>query len=140
MSLQYPKEFAEKSTIKADPFVKRILGRMSPEIQKSFTENQLIALKSAMSGQKWEKHPLDIRGVLRFWRWSYYYVFIAGKETRALSRRQEQVTRKAYAVFIVGFFLFSTILGLVTLYLVKSALGINIMPVESLGLWEWLMG
>jgi hypothetical protein len=140
MSLQYPEEFAKKSTIKADPFIKRILGRMSSENKDSFTENQLIAIKLALSGQKWEKHPLDIRGTLSFWRWSYYYVFIAGKETRALSRRQEQVTRTAYAFFILGFFVFSTLLGLVILYLIKSALGINILPGESLGFWGWLKG
>lgn len=140
MSLQYPDEFAKKSTIRTDPFIKRILGRMSSENRDSFTEDQLISLKSVLSGQKWEKHPLDIRGVLRFWRWSYYYVFIAGKETRALSRRQEQVTRTAYAFFIFGFFVFSTLLGLVTLYLIKSALGINIMSGESLGFWGWLKG
>ena len=140
MSLQYPEEFAKKSAIKADPFVKRILGRMSSENRDSFTEDQLVALKSALSGQKWEKHPLDIRGVLRFWRWSYYYVLIGGKETRALTRRQEQVTRTAYAFFILGFFVFSTLLGVVTLYLLKSALGINIIPETTLGFWGWLSG
>lgn len=140
MSLEYPEEFANKSTIKTDPFIKRILDRMPFEKRDSFTEDQLIALKMVLSSQKWGRHPLDIRGGISFWRWSYYYVLIGGKETRALTRRQEQVTRKAYAFFILGFFVFSTILGLVTLYLLKSALGINILPETSLGFWGWLTG
>ena len=36
--------------------------------------------------------------------------------------------------------MFSTLLGLLILYLVKSALGIDLVPGFSLGTWGWFKG
>ena len=46
----------------------------------------------------------------------------------------------AKAGAITLFLLFSLLLGLVMLYILKSALGINLLPNHSLGLWDWLKG
>ncbi|HBB24465.1 MAG TPA: 3-phosphoshikimate 1-carboxyvinyltransferase, partial [Pseudomonas sp.] len=43
----------------------------------------------------------------------------------------------AKAALATLFLLFSALVGLVILYLLKSALGINLFPDFSLGLWDW---
>ncbi len=140
MPFRYPEQnFAKYASVRTDPFIKNLLDRISLDNRDSFTDDQLLSLKLALSGRKWGQHALDIRGVLRFWRWRYYYVFIGGRETRTLSRREKRMTRTAYALFVLSFFSFSTLLGLATLYILKSAMGVNLMPEYSLGLWGWLM-
>ncbi len=140
MPFRYPEQnFAKYASVRADPLIKNLLGRISSENRDSFTDDQLLSLKLALSGRKWGQHTLDVRGVVRFWRWRYYYVLIGGRETRTLSRREKRMTRTAYALFVLSFFTFSTLLGLATLYILKSAMGVNLIPEYSLGLWGWLM-
>lgn len=125
------------SSIKFDPFVAGLLERLPKENKDSFTDEQLLSLKIALSGRRWGHHAFDIRGVLGFWNWRYYYVFIGGRERRELSRRHLKVARTTKALTLLVFLSFSTILGLLGLYLAKSAFGINILQGYSLGIWSW---
>ena len=125
------------SRIRLDPFVAGLLERLPKESKDSFTDEQLLSLKVALSGRRWGHHTFDIRGVLGFWRWHYYYVLIGGRERRELSRRQLKVARTTKALALLIFLSFSTILGLHALYLIKSALGIDIFHGFSLGIWSW---
>nr|WP_232349049.1 3-phosphoshikimate 1-carboxyvinyltransferase [Neptunomonas qingdaonensis] len=106
-------------------------------MKESFTQEQLAALKIAFGARKWGQHPVDLRGTLKFWRWRYYFVFLAGRNKRDLSRREQDLSRIATAFAVASFLLFATIVGLIVLYLIKSALGIDIFPNYSLGLWGW---
>ena len=137
-------EFAipEKSTpsIRQDPFVKGLLERLPGDCRGSFSDDQLLGLKVALAGRQWGRHAVDRRGSLGLWRWRYYYVFVCGRERRSLSRRQEELARMAQAVTLGSFLLICTLVGLCVLYLVKSALGIDLIPGYSLGLWDWFKG
>ncbi|MEW7980125.1 MAG: hypothetical protein AB2813_10085 [Candidatus Sedimenticola endophacoides] len=66
----------------------------------------------------------------------YYGVFLLGRNRRSLSRREAELARGVKAVILLGVLTFSTLMGLLVLYLLKSALGINLLPDHSLGLWE----
>jgi len=123
--------------IRQDPFIEGMLSRMSKDVSGAFSDEQLLALKMALSGRKWGTHVVDIRRSIGFWRWSYYLVFVAGKERRAITDRQQRALRFTTAVFITIFLFFSTLMGLVIVYIIKSSLGINIIPGYSLGLWDW---
>lgn len=46
----------------------------------------------------------------------------------------------ARAVFLFGLMLFSCLFLLMVLYLAKSAMGINLFPDFSLGIWQWFKG
>jgi len=83
------------------------------------------------------KHTLDVRWQLSFWRWTFYFVFMFGQDRRGLTRSQVAAKRWAIAIAIFLFILISTLFGLLVLYLVKSAMGINIFPHFSLGIWSW---
>ncbi|HIJ79483.1 MAG: hypothetical protein OEY01_11535 [Desulfobulbaceae bacterium] len=130
----------QRNSIRQDPFVKGLMARLPEAERDSFSDNQLLALKVAMGARQWGRHIFDQRGTIGFWRWRYYYVFIGGRERRELSRRQKEMARQAQVIFLALFFTFSTLLGLLILYLIKSALGINLIPGFSLGIWGWFKG
>ena len=130
------------STIRLDPFINDLLERIPTKYQDSFSDEQLISLKVALSGRKWGKHGFDIRGIFGIWNWRYYYVIVGGREKRLLTRREKQLARVVNTIFLISFFAFSTFLGLVFIYLLDSALGINLFSDSYLGYgestWRWL--
>lgn len=98
---------------------------------------QLFELKTAMGANRGRRHPVDLRGNIGFWCWSFYYIFLAGRERRDLSRREIRMAKFAKLIFWGSFLCFSTLLGLLVLYLIKSAFGIDLIPDHSLGIWGW---
>lgn len=64
-------------------------------------------------------------------------MILFGRERRRLPRRIERVMRWTEAVFLGGLVTVATLFGLLVLYLVKSALGIDLIPGYSLGIWSW---
>ncbi|MDO9043643.1 MAG: hypothetical protein Q7U64_15095 [Desulfocapsaceae bacterium] len=125
------------NTIRHDPFVKGLLTRLPEAERGSFSDNQLVALKVALGARHWGKHAFDLRNTIGLWHWRYYYVIIGGRERRQLSSRQREMATLAQALFLAVVLLFSSLLGLLVLYLVKSALGIDMLPAFSLGIWDW---
>ncbi|UAW99484.1 3-phosphoshikimate 1-carboxyvinyltransferase [Halopseudomonas nanhaiensis] len=126
------------SRSREDWFTKGLKERLPSEVRESFSEQQLQALKVAFGARRWGKHPVDLRGTLDLWRWRYYFVLLIGRNRRELTRREQRISRVMGALSLVGFLLFSVLVGLLVLYVLKSALGINLMPNTSLGLWDWL--
>lgn len=123
--------------IKDDPFVKGLLEKLPAGDRESFSPEQLQALKIALGGRSWGAHAIDARWTLKFWHWRYYFVFLAGRNRRELSRREQALSRFAMALFLSVFLVLSTLIGLLVLYLIKSALGIDLLPGVSLGIWGW---
>lgn len=97
------------SPILADPVIAKLLDKVPADMRASFTPDQLLALKVAL----------------------------AGRNRRTLSARERQVQRLSMAVFLTVFLLFSAAVGILVLYLVKSALGIDLIPGFSFGVWGW---
>lgn len=126
-----------KTNIKRDPFIIGLLKRIPREVSGTFTEEQLLSLKIALGARQWGVHPIDIRGTVGFWLWRYYYVFLVGKARRVLSGKEQRVLRMAEAAFIFFFLTGSALFGLLILYILKSALGIDLIPGHSTGLWGW---
>ena len=120
-----------------DPIVQRILEKIPKDQQDSFTQDQLLALKMAFGARRWFSHPLDLRGSVKFWRWKFYYVILAGTEKRELSPAEKRLARMANITVISAFLTLSVLSGLLLLYLLKSALGIDLLPNFSLGIWSW---
>jgi len=124
---------------KSDPAIKNLLDRMPPEVANSFTEEQLSHLHSALGARSWKKHSVDIRSTfpIPFARSRVYFVLLLGRNRRELTRREKQLSAITFALFIAAFIGTSTLFGLLVLYLIKSALGINIFKDFSLGIWDW---
>lgn len=125
------------TTIREDPFIKALLGKLPPGSRASFSDDQLVALKAGLGGRAWGRHAIDLRWTLRLWRWHYYFVFLAGRNRRELTRQEKAVARLAMATALAIFLTISTLFGLLLLYLAKSAMGIDLIPGFSLGIWSW---
>lgn len=122
--------------IRLDPAMIKLLERMPSEVRDSFTEQQLSELRVALGARQWGKHKIDIRGTLGLGRWRYYYVFVAGRNLRD-GVRQGQLGLLMQAVLLSVLLIASALLGLLLLYLLKSALGIDVFDGFSLGIWHW---
>ena len=123
--------------IRQDPGLQKLLSRMPADVAASFTEQQLAHLRVALGARQWGKHQLDFRGTLRIFHWRYYYVLVAGRNLRGGQRSQQQLSRLMLAVIISMLLICSAGLGLLVLYLLKSALGIDLFDGFSLGIWSW---
>ena len=122
--------------IRQDPAIQKLLERMPSEVQQSFTEAQLSYLRVAMGARQWGKHKLDLRGTLGLGSWRYYYVLVAGRNKRS-EHRSYKTGLLVKAVLVSVLLIISTVLGLLLLYLLKSALGIDLFADFSLGIWGW---
>jgi len=127
----------ELNDITQDPVISRLLEKMPKKVAESFNEEQLSHLRNAIGAREWGKHKLDIRGTVKFFRWRYYYVVLAGRNRRTLSAAELRIAMLINAAFVTLFISVSILFGLIVLYLVKSALGINLIEGWSLGLWDW---
>ncbi|MDR6236773.1 3-phosphoshikimate 1-carboxyvinyltransferase [Pseudomonas oryzihabitans] len=123
-----------------DPFITGLKERLPEELRESFTEEQLEALKLAFGTRSWGKHSIDLRGTLKFWHRRYYFVLLAGRNYRHLSRLEQELSLLGKAIMLAMILLACGLVGLVLLYLLKSALGIDILPDYHVGLWDWFKG
>ena len=126
----------------SDPFLQELFERMPREVAGSFTQAQIAALKMIYGARSRGAHLVDLRLSLPWWpgRRSYI-VFLLGSERRSAERRRNDRGRMPLltlgnAIFAVLFFGMIILAGLVVAYLVKSALGIDLVPGTSLGLYD----
>ncbi|PCI55852.1 MAG: hypothetical protein COB45_05765 [Gammaproteobacteria bacterium] len=111
---------------------------MDNTVVKSFTPQQLKAIRGAINIREWRTHSVDFRPTLAlpFIPWNFYVVFLFGVNQRALSTTEKCIAAAMFLliIFITGMTLFGLVF--LTLYLFKSWLGIDIFPENSLGLWD----
>ncbi|MBT1062770.1 3-phosphoshikimate 1-carboxyvinyltransferase [Bowmanella sp. Y26] len=124
--------------VRQEPAMQNLLGRMPKTVADSFNDEQLNHLKLALGARSWGRHAVDVRTTLPvpFTRWRYYLVFLMGKNRRELSEREKALSALASAALLSAFIVFCVLLGLLVLYLIKSALGINLFDDFSLGIWS----
>lgn len=123
--------------IEQDPAIVNLLERMPQSVRASFSEEQLSHLRNAVSSRQWGHHPIDVRGTVPWFKYRYYYVLLAGKNHRNMTRAQLRASRFINALFLAGFMTFSALVGILLIYLLKSALGIDLLPDYSFGVWDW---
>ncbi len=127
-----------------DPFLEDFFSRIPRDTAISFTDDQLLAIRLVFAARHRGAHAIDLRVSLPTPVQRIYFVFLAGLERRDPARRRRDRTVNPLVtagniVFGTVFFglLFSALLGV--LYVLKSALGIDLMPDMSIGLWDGLM-
>jgi hypothetical protein len=128
--------------IKDEVAIQNLLSRMPNNVANSFTDTQLMHLKLAIGARQWGKHKVDFRGTfpVPFVRSKIYYVFLMGRNHRDLSRKEQVISAFTIALFVTVFITVSILFGILVLYLIKSALGINIFKDFSFGIWTWFKG
>lgn len=132
----------KENTIKDEMAMKKLLSRMPKHVSDSFNEDQLLYLKIALGARNWGHHKVDIRGTfpIPFVSRRIYYVFLLGKNHRELSRGEKAMSAFTLSLFLSLFLLFCIASGLLILYLLKSALGVDLIPGVSFGVWSWFKG
>jgi hypothetical protein len=127
------------SKIRNEPAIQNLLSRMPENVVESFSDNQLIHLKVALGSRNWGKHKVDCRGTftIPFLSSRFYYVYLLGRNHRNLSRYEERISAITSTIIVTVFVTFSVLLGILILYLIKSALGINLIEGFSFGVWGW---
>jgi hypothetical protein len=118
-------------------YFKQFLTKLPEAVQQSFSSEQLSALQLAFGAEPWTKHPIDFRDSFKLWRWRFYFVFVAGRDLRQLAARRFRLMRRVKIIFLALYLVSSTLLAMFALYLLKSALGIDIFPHFSFGIWGW---
>jgi hypothetical protein len=133
---------ADNPQIKDEPSVRKLLSRMPASVADSFSDEQLLHLKVALGSRKWGRHKIDWRGTfaLPFVPSKIYYVFLIGKNHRDLSRREKAISAFTLSLFFSLFITFCVLFGILVLYLLKSALGIDLIEGFSFGVWDWFKG
>ena len=129
---------AEASDLDA-AFLERFASMVPADVAKSFSDGQHAAIVAAFGARRWRRHAVDLRLLVPLFGHSYYFVLLAGGERRSAARRLRD--RLLYPIATAGnafvaFFFFAAILFsvLAVLYVLKSLLGINLLPGMSLGL------
>jgi len=124
---------------KADKVLKvnQLLNGMDKSVADSFTYRQRKALQKNINAQDWRKHHVDFRPTLAlpFLPWSFYVVFLVGVNRRGLKPAERFIAFTMFlsAVFLTGLLVIGCVFVLI--YLLKSWLGIDLFPNESLGIW-----
>ncbi|MFT5708994.1 MAG: hypothetical protein ACI9ES_003301, partial [Oceanospirillaceae bacterium] len=122
-----------RNKLKNETGLRKLLERMPEHVQDSFTEEQLSSIKLAIGARTWGNHVIDVRSTLKLFSYRYYYVFVAGRNRRELSARERRLGLLIQAAALSVFLTFSAMLGVLVLYLLKSAAGIDIFPGYSFG-------
>jgi hypothetical protein len=124
--------------LRDDPLVRSLLARLPAQSRDSFDDDQLRALKVALSGQPLGDHAVDLRWTWEFWRRHYYFMFLSGSTESTASQRGDALSNFTRYLAITGLFATLLVFFVVALYLLKSALGIDLLPDYSFGVWDWL--
>ncbi len=113
-----------------DPFLEQFFARIPGATARSFTPDQLLAIKMAFGTRDWGMHTVDLRWSIPLLR--YYVVLVMGPEKRSKERRRNEKRFRPFATLGNGFVL-AIMLVLLTIpvglaaYAVKSGLGINLL-------------
>ena len=109
---------------------KDVSAQLTPE-QKEEIENAIVSITLAT------RHRIDIRKSLPFFGKRLYMVFLLGRDLRARSRPESKLSRIVVTFLILFATLFLLCCVLLTLYMIKSALGIDIFQHFHVGIWDW---
>lgn len=128
--------------VKENKTIIQFYHSLDSKVAAELTSEQKQAIECAIKSVGLvNRHRLDIRKSLPWFGKRYYLVVLMGRDRR----NQLRPTESALANFLMTSLILVGVLSLVglsfvALYLIKSAMGIDIFPNYSLGLWDWFKG
>ncbi|WP_337018459.1 hypothetical protein [Leclercia sp. AS011] len=109
---------------------KDVRAQLTPE-QKEEIENAIVSITLA------SRHRVDFRKSFPFFGKRLYLVFLLGRDHRARARPESRLSRIVVTFLILFATLFLLCCVLLTLYMIKSALGIDVFQNFHVGIWDW---
>lgn len=127
-------------TAKRPIVVERFYDALDEKTTAELTAEQKAAVEKAIVAVTLSsRHRVDVRRSFPFFGRRYYYVFLFGRDRRRNQRQESALQRIIVSLLVVLALLFCLGSIFIALYLIKSALGIDIFPHFHLGLWDWFL-
>ncbi len=130
-------KFSNNYSTEENTVAARFFNTMSEDVLLSFTAEQKKEIESSIiKNTSRGDHCVDLRPVIGVGKWRYYTIFLIGKDRRGHVRKRDSLSILLKSLFILagGIGLFMS--AVLTMYLIKSALGIDIFKHFSFGVWD----
>jgi len=116
-----------------DPFLEDFFGRIPDRVARSFSPDQIAAIRVAFGARTRGAHSVDIRRTMTVFGKPFYLVLLAGAERRLPKRfrlhyREHPLWTTANAFLLSGLALLVFLACLGILYTTKIVLGVDIVP------------
>jgi len=120
------------------PAIERFYAQLDPQISEELTPEQKAGVeKAVLAITLGARHKVDIRRSFPFFGKRFYLVFLLGRDLRQQHRQESTLSRILLTFLLLIAVLFVTSCILLTLYMIKSALGIDIFHNFHVGIWDW---
>jgi hypothetical protein len=127
-----------KST--AELVIERFYASLDQEVETSLTPEQKRGIEQALIHTNLAtRHRFDFRHSFPFLHRRYFVVFLFGRDLRKVSRESTLVGRIFTTLIITFAVLFCLLSVMLALYMLKSALGIDVFTNFHVGIWTWFM-
>ena len=120
------------------PAIERFYAQLDPQISEELTPEQKAGVeKAVLAITLGARHKVDIRRSFPFFGKRFYLVFLLGRDLRQQHRQESTLSRILLTFLLLIAVLFVTSCILLTLYMIKSALGIDVFQNFHVGIWDW---
>lgn len=120
------------------PIVERFYDVLDPQISQQLTQEQKDGVeKAVLAISLGSRHAIDFRRSFPFFGKRFYLVFLFGRDLRHWHRKESTLSNILIALLLLFVVLFVTCCVLLTLYMIKSALGIDVFQNFHVGIWDW---
>lgn len=117
-----------KSLQKNNPAFEQLLMKIPPEIAKTFTFEQIKAIKRAFD-HDYNRHPVDIRVSIPIPGLRFYLILLAGRQHRSqVSRSMFPLWKPVNTLLLTGFFILLLTSGFIIFSYVFSSLSSISLP------------
>ena len=120
------------------PVSERFYAQLDEHISEGLTPEQKDGIEKAIVASTLaSRHRIDIRRSFPFFGKRFYLVFLFGRDLRQRHRQESTLSTMLLTFLLLLGTLFVTCCVLLTLYMIKSALGIDVFQHFHVGIWDW---
>ena len=120
------------------PVIERFYAQLDEHISEGLTPEQKGGIEKAIVASTLaSRHRIDIRRSFPFFGKRFYLVFLFGRDLRQRHRQESTLSTMLLTFLLLLGTLFVTCCVLLTLYMIKSALGIDVFQHFHVGILDW---
>ncbi|CAM2943178.1 MULTISPECIES: hypothetical protein [Vibrio] len=129
------------SNNRSDKVIKQFYHTLDSGIAETLNDEQKQAIEHAVKSMGLvARHSIDIRETVPWFGKRFYIVFLCGRDHRKDVRERSKLVHFVLTLLILIGVVSISLLAMLALYLIKSALGIDIFKGFSFGIWDWFKG
>lgn len=122
----------------SDRVIKQFYHTLDSDIAESLNDEQKRAIEHAVKSMGLvARHSIDIRETVPWFGKRFYFVLLCGKDHRKQVRERSKLVHVMLTLLVLVGLVSIFLLAMLALYLIKSALGIDIFKGFSFGIWDW---